>query len=58
MAQLSLFGTNKDVFKNGDKNIIIGRYFFTINLIKTKTFIERAAVPKKVVKGRPAWNSH
>ena len=25
----------------------------TIDLIKTKTFIGRAAVPKKVVKGKP-----
>ena len=54
MAQLSLFRTNKDVFKNSNKNLTVNSYSFTINLIKTKTFIERAAVPKKVVKGRLA----
>ena len=42
------------MFKNGNKNLTIGRRSPTINLIKTKTFIGRAAVFKGVAKGRPA----
>ena len=54
MAQLSLFRTNKDTFKNGNKNLTVGRRFPTINLIKTKTSIRRVVVPKGVAKERPA----
>ena len=54
MAQLSLFRTDKDAFKNGDENLTVSRRSPTINLIITKTFIKRAAVPKGVVKGKPA----
>lgn len=39
LAQLSLFGTDKNAFKNGDENLTVGRYSLTINLIKTKTSI-------------------
>ena len=42
------------MFKNGNKNLTVGRRFPTINLIKTKTSIGRAAVPRGVAKGRPA----
>ena len=54
MAQLSLFGTNKDAFKNSDENLMVDRCSPIVDLIKTKTFIGRVAVPKGVVKGRPA----
>ena len=54
MAQSSLFGTDKDAFKNGDENLIVDKCPPTVDLIKTKTFIERAAVSKGVAKGRPA----
>ena len=50
MAQLSPFKTNKDAFKNSNKNLIVSWHFPTINLIITKTFIKRAAVSKKVIK--------
>jgi hypothetical protein len=53
VAQSSLFGTDKDAFENGNKNLIVGRRSPTINLIKTKTSIGRAAVPREMVKGRP-----
>jgi hypothetical protein len=33
---------------------MVDRYSPTINLIKTKAFIERVAVPRGVVRGRPA----
>ena len=42
------------MFKNGNKNLTVGKRFPTINLFKTKTYIGRAAVPRGVVKGRPA----
>ena len=58
MAKLSLFRTDKDAFKNSNKNLTVGSRFSTINLIKTKTFIGRVVVPKKVVKGKPAWKSY
>ena len=55
MAQLSLFRTDKDAFKNSNKNLTVGSHSPTIDLIKTKIFfIGKAAVPKGVVKGRPA----
>ena len=54
MAQSSLFRTDKDAFKNSNKNLIVNSHSPTINLIKTKTSIERAAVPREMAKGRPA----
>ena len=50
--------SNNLVKTAGKKNLIIDRHSSTINLIKIKTFIKRAAISKGVVKERPAWNSH
>jgi len=42
------------MFKNGDKNLMVGRRSLTINLVRIKTFIKKVAVFKGVAKGRPA----
>jgi len=42
------------MFKNGNKNLTVGRRSPTINLIKTKTLIGRVVVPREVAKERPA----